>query len=230
MKLMQEIYMVTLIERAKILEAEGIFLGGPAQMFTTAGQKLLITLLSEGLTPNCRVLDIGCGCLRGGYWLIHFLDKGCYFCIEPNVEMLEAGRRILLEPGLSDLKKPQFDHNADFDFTVFGEKFDCFVARSIWTHTSKQQIQTMLDGFVSTANSGGIFLTSYVKPTKFKKDYMGIEWVGKSHESNTPGIVHHSFDWIQAECEKRGLDAQEINEEAYNFGDQIWIRIKRKAT
>ena len=196
--------MGTLLERANRLEAEGIFLGGPARLFETAGQKLLIALLSEGLNPSSKVLDIGCGCLRGGYWLIHFLDKGCYFGIEPNIEMLEAGNRILLEPGLADLKEPQFDHNEDFDFTVFGEKFDSFVARSIWTHAPKQQIQTMLDGFISTANSGGIFLTSYVKPTTFNKDYIGTKWVGKSHESNTPGIVHHSFGWIQKRvCKKR---------------------------
>jgi hypothetical protein len=69
--------MKTLMERANELDAEGIFLGGPAKLFETAGRTLLITLLSEGLTPSSKVLDIGCGCLRGGYWLIHFLGKSC---------------------------------------------------------------------------------------------------------------------------------------------------------
>ena len=222
--------METLLERANRLEAEGIFLGGPARLFETAGRQLLITLLSEGLTLSSKVLDIGCGCLRGGYWLIHFLDKGCYFGIEPNIKMLEAGSRILLESGLAELKSPKFNHNADFDFMIFGEKFDYFVARSIWTHASKQQIQTMLDGFVSNSNSGAIFLTSYVKPTMFNKEYMGKGWVGRSHESDEPGIVRHSFGWIQTECAKRGLFAEEIKEKAYNFNGQIWIRIKHKAT
>lgn len=220
----------TLVERANRLETEGIFLGGPARLFETAGRKLLITLLVEGLNPSSRVLDIGCGCLRGGYWLIHFLDRGCYFGIEPNIEMLEAGSRILLEPGLADLKRPQFDHNSDFDFTVFGKKFDYFAARSVWTHASKQQIQTMLDGFDGTANNGGIFLTSYKKPTKSKKEYMGTEWIGRSHASDKPGIVRHSFGWIQTECSKRGLVAEEIKDNAYNFGSQTWIRIRHKAT
>ncbi|CAG0947608.1 hypothetical protein ANRL1_04330 [Anaerolineae bacterium] len=118
--------MKTLMERANELEARGIFLGGPLQVFETAGRKLLTVLLSEGLTPSSNVLDIGCGCLRGGYWLIHFLDEGCYFGIEPNTEMLEAGINIVLEPGLADLKRPRFDHNAEFDFAIFKEKFDFF--------------------------------------------------------------------------------------------------------
>lgn len=221
--------METLMERANELEAEGIFLGGPAELFELAGQKLLITLLSQGLRPSSKVLDIGCGCLRGGYWLIHFLDKGGYFGIEPNVGMLEAGTRLLLEPGLMDLKSPRFDHNADFDFTVFGEKFDYFVARSIWTHASKQQIQTTLDGFSNNATYGGTFLTSYIRPKMFEKEYMGRAWVGKSHESQKAGLVRHSFGWIQTECSKRGLVADELKESAYNFGGQQWIRIKRRA-
>jgi hypothetical protein len=221
--------MKILKEQANKLEAEGIFLGGPAELFETAGQKLLITLLSEGLTPSSKVLDIGCGCLRGGYWLIHFLDKGCYFGIEPNTDILTAGLRILLEPGLADLKKPGFDHNADFDFTVFEERFDFFVARSIWTHTSKQQIQAMLDGFVSTASTEGVFITSYIRATLFKRGYKGTKWIGRSHESDTPGIIRHSLGWIQAECAKRGLVVNEIKEKAYNFGNQTWLRIKYKA-
>ena len=63
-----------------------------------------------------------------------------------------------------------------------------------------------------------------------KKDYMGTEWVGRSHESDTRGIVHHSLGWIQTECAKRGLIAEEIIEKAYNFGNQTWIRIKHKGT
>lgn len=220
----------SIMERANRIEAEGIFLGGPARLFETAGKKVLILLLSEGLTPASKVLDIGCGCLRNGYWLIHFLDKGCYFGIEPNTDMLDAGLRILLEPELADLKSPRFDHNSAFDFGVFEDRFDFFVARSIWTHASKQQILTMLDGFVSTANTKGIFITSYKKPTLFKRDYKGEKWVGRSHESETPGIVRHRLGWISAECVKRGLVAEEKREKAYNFGDQTWIRIKQKTT
>jgi hypothetical protein len=71
-------------------------------------------------------LDIGCGCLRAGYWLIHFLNPRCYFGMEPNRTMLEAGIEKILEPGLIDLKRPRFDCNADFDFSIFGERFDFF--------------------------------------------------------------------------------------------------------
>jgi SAM-dependent methyltransferase len=218
--------MKTLMERVREIESEGVFLGGPTNLFETAGRNLLMILLREGLTPSSKVLDIGCGCLRGGYWLIHFLDRGCYFGIEPNTVMIEAGLRILLEPGLADNRQPRFDHNECFDLSVFEEKFDFFVARSIWTHASKQQIQTMLDGFLRTANPKGIFLTSYVRASLFKRDYTGTAWVGRSHTSEAPGVIAHRWGWIQAECAKRGLVAVEIKEKAFNIGNQTWIRIQ----
>ena len=220
--------MNTLRERAEKLEAEGIFLGGAAKFFETAGRKMLITLLNEGLTPSSKVLDVGCGCLRCGYWLIHILDQGCYFGIEPNAKMLDAGLRLLLEPGLAELKKPSFDHNADFDFTVFQQAFDVFVARSVWTHAAKPQIQKMLDGFLSTASPRGLFLTSYVRPSLIRRDYQGTGWIGRSHESDVPGTVRHKRSWIRAECAKRHLDVKEIKGKAYNFSNQTWLCIKRK--
>ncbi len=160
--------------------------------------------------------------------MIHFLDEGCYCGIEPNVAMLEGGIRNLLEPGLVDVKKPRFNYNEDFDFTVFGEKFDYFLARSIWSHASKGQIQKCLDGFTRSAKPDSVFLTSYKRVTLFKPDYKGSTWVGKCHKSDVGGFVHHSFKWIQKECTQRGLFAQEIKGKAYKEFSQTWIKIALK--
>jgi len=224
----KELAMESFGERVARLQAEQIYLGGFAENFESGGRKQLIALLREGLYPHSRMLDIGCGCLRGGYWLIHFLDAGCYCGIEPNAAMLEGGVRFLLEPGLVELKKPRFDHNEGFDFTVFGEKFDFFLARSIWSHASKGQIQRMLDGFVCTAQPAAVMLTSYLRPTLFKWDYQGANWVGRCHTSNVLGFVHHSLSWIRRECAERGLVAEEIKGKAYNDFTQTWLRISRR--
>lgn len=220
--------METLIERVTKLQEENIFLGGPAALFELAGRNQLIILLREGLIPEHKVLDIGCGCLRGGYWLIHFLKSGCYFGIEPNQTMLEAGINTLLDLNLLELKKPRFDNNSNFDCSVFGEKFDFFVARSIWSHASKSQIEKMLDEFVSFSTSEAIFLTSYLRASWLRRDYKGDKWVGKSHKSEAPGLVRHSFRWIKNACEQRNLAVEEIKEKAFNVGNQTWLKIKSK--
>jgi hypothetical protein len=222
--------MSTLIERAQRLAAAGIFLGGPPELFETGGRLQLVALLKEGLNPSSKALDIGCGCLRGGYWVIHFLDAGCYCGIEPNRAMLEAGIETILEPGLVELKRPRFACRSDFDLSQFGETFDYMIARSIWSHASKGQIATMLDGFAAHAAANGTMLTSYFPAGDAGAgDYKGEGWVGRSHESETPGIVHHDLAWIEGECATRGLRVEELADRDVNFGGQVWLRVRRQS-
>jgi hypothetical protein len=65
---------MTLHHKAERLAKE-TFLGGPVRDFERVGRLQLITLLRSGLYPQSKVLDLGCGCLRGGYWLTHFLPR-----------------------------------------------------------------------------------------------------------------------------------------------------------
>jgi len=215
-------------EIGRMLHAEGIFTGGPLEYFEIAGRLQLAALLREGVYPWSKVLDVGCGCLRGGYWLIHFLDRGRYFGIEPHAVMLQKGIDYVLGPEVLEEKKPRFDTNDRFDFSVFGEKFDVLVARSIWSHASKTQVQTMLDGFLANSSPHAFFMTSYY-PTRFwawrRRDYRGKEWRGRSHESREPGQVSHSFRWITEQVKARGMFVKQLPDLVLN--GQYWIKVAR---
>lgn len=217
-----------LTEKAqRIFERTSFLGGGIPQNFSSYGRAQLITLLRQGLHPESRLLEIGCGCLRAGYWFIHLLNPGRYHGIEPNRELLQAGKEILFDSDILEQKRPSFDHNTEFDLGVFGTRFDFFVARSIWTHTSKRQIQSMLDGFVANSNDGAVFLTSYKDSIPLvRPDYKGDTWVGESHESKVKGIVRHSFLWIRRQCEDRGLTVVKLKQD--NFRNQKWLRIDRR--
>src|SRR4051794_2009669 len=116
------------------------FIGGPLFNYEQVGRLGFEVLLKEGLKPSSRVLDVGCGSLRLGYWLMRFLDSGCYFGIEPQRDMLQLGLDEIVEPEVVARADAHFKHNTDFDFSVFGESFDYVFARSVWTHASKTQI------------------------------------------------------------------------------------------
>jgi SAM-dependent methyltransferase len=138
-------------------------LGGPVGDFEAVGRLQLEVLVHEGLEADSKVLDVGCGCLRGGYWLIHFLDPGCYFGIEPHAEMLKAGLEHIVEREALEDKKPNFDSNDAFDYSVFDVPFDFVLARSIWTHANMAQIGLMLDQFRESAAPGAVMLASYFR-------------------------------------------------------------------
>ena len=201
------------------------FLGVPTATFEQAGRSQLIALLNEGLNPESTVLEIGCGCLRIAYWLIRFLDPGQFYGIEPARKRVEYGLEYLFTPEEIAAKQPKFHFNADFDSSVFGAQFDFFLARSIWTHASKRQIEATLNSFVRDAKESGIFLASYLPAQSPEEDYCGERWVGTSHESDTPGVIRHSLAWITQQCQKRGLQVTELP--GIDCDCQFWLRVRR---
>ncbi len=217
---------VNLQKRAEML-GEKTFFGVPVLDFEKGGREQLSYLMASGLKPNSKVVDMGCGVLRGGYWLIHALDPYCYCGIEPHQQRLAMGISTILEKDVLRLKQPRFHTNPDFDTSVFGERFDFFLAYSIWTHASKRQIGLMLDAFLRDSQDDARFLTSCLPAGEEYPDYQGTAWYGTSHESDVPGCIGHSRQWIDAECGRRGLAVQELGQDQTH--GQFWLELRRHA-
>ncbi len=217
-----------------------MFVGGPPRDFASVGRMQLEMMLHEGLWPQARVLDVGCGCLRGGYWLMHFLDRACYFGIEPNAEMLQAGLDVIVEPETLVRAAPAFSDNDAFDFSEFGVAFDFVLARSVWTHASFAQIEAMLDAFVASSPRG-VFLASYLPADRLpalparlpavarripsKEGSNPEAWVGRSHRSGVSGLVRYPFGRVATACESRGLRVRQLDYGVAN--GQRWLRVER---
>jgi hypothetical protein len=204
-----------------------MFLGCAPRDFERGGRNQLQVLLRHGLRPSSRVLDVGCGCLRSGYWLMRLLDPGCYFGIEPHAGRLRAGLKHIVEPEVLERARPRFDNNDRFDFRVFDTSFDYVIARSVWTHAAKPHIEAMLDSFVATAKRHGVFLTSVTDRSLGNEDYDGTEWVGRSHQSDEAGIVHHSAEWLTRACAQRNLQWSETGP---NMHHQRWMAVTRNSS
>jgi hypothetical protein len=216
---------MTLQEKFEML-ARDKFLGIPVKGFEAGGREQLGYLQRAGLRSNAKLVDIGCGVLRAGYWIISFLEPHAYCGIEPHRERLEIGIHGILDPQILERKQPRFDSNSTFDTSVFADQFDFFLAYSIWTHASKPQIQIMLDGFLRDSTGKGKFLTTYLPANWINPDYRDDQWYGTSHESELPGCIHHSFKWIKSECELRGLTVSKLTRDETHR--QSWLLIERK--
>jgi hypothetical protein len=174
----------------------------------------------EGLNRDSSVLEVGCGCLRVGYWFINYLSPGGYCGIEPNERMLAAGRELILDDA-ARAKQPLFSLDEDFTFGTFGRRFDFVIAFSVWSHASKEQIGRMLDAFRATARPGAKFLASWFPPRPGMPDYRGTSWVGRSHESDQPGVVAHDPRWIASAAAERGLTYRSV--EGFMTLCQNWL-------
>ena len=84
--------------------AKDKFFGIPVKNFEAGGREQLRYLQWAGLGSRSKLVDIGCGVLRAGYWIIDFLEAGCYCGIEPHPQRLKMGIESILDAGTMERK------------------------------------------------------------------------------------------------------------------------------
>ncbi len=100
------------------------------------GELQFAFLKAEGLRPDQRLLDLGCGTLRGGRHFIRYLDPGGYTGIDIAPACIAAAERLVVDEGLAD-RRPRLILNETrrMDFAqVADAAFDVILAQSVFTH------------------------------------------------------------------------------------------------
>jgi hypothetical protein len=75
---------------------------GPPENFELIGKTQFEHLRHWGLAANHYLLDIGCGCLRGGQHAIRILEPEHYYGIDPNQWLIDEGISTSLEQSSFD--------------------------------------------------------------------------------------------------------------------------------
>jgi SAM-dependent methyltransferase len=116
-------------------------------------------LKSAGLRPEMKIVDVGCGCFRGGVQFIAYLDAGNYYGLDANEPLLKAGYDVeLVNAGLQG-KMPHENMRLDrhFDLSPFGVQFDMAIAQSLFTHLPLNDIRRCLIELAKCMKPGGRF-------------------------------------------------------------------------
>jgi hypothetical protein len=126
------------------------------------GRLQLSFLVAEGLQPEHRLLDIGCGALRGGVHLAGYLEPAHYFGVDLNQSLLDAGYdREIVPAGLAaKLPRANLACNGEFEFP-WGLLFDFAIAQSLFTHLPFNFIRNCLARLGPAMRVGGRFYATY---------------------------------------------------------------------
>jgi len=121
------------------------------------GQMQFDYLVSHGLKPGMRMLEIGCGNLRAGRLFIEHLDAGDYYGIDISPDILLAAQRTLTEAGLQH-KLPHLTLVQDLklEFLPAGY-FDVVHAHSVFSHSPIEVIDECLAHVGRVIKPGGFF-------------------------------------------------------------------------
>jgi SAM-dependent methyltransferase len=131
------------------------------------GQLQLHFMIGEGLKPHHRLLDIGCGSLRGGVHFIRYLNEGNYVGIDSNSSLLDAGYNVeLLGCGLQErMPRKNLICTSDFDPLVPDGTFDFALAQSVFTHITLNTIRICFERTASKIKvNGRLYVTFFEIP------------------------------------------------------------------
>ena len=117
--------------------------------------------VARGLKPHHRLLDVGCGSLRGGVHFIPYLDPGHYYGFDANRSLIEAGlAQELSDDQRARVPEANFATGDDFGFDFGPARFDMALAVSLFTHLPQNKIELCLARLRPWMVPGGDFLAT----------------------------------------------------------------------
>jgi len=138
------------------------------------GQLQLAFLVTQGLQPDHKLLDLGCGCLRGGVKFINYLNKGNYIGIDINESLLEAGKLEVEDNNLSD-KSPVLLRSDSFGSDLRMAKVDFSISISLFTHLPISYIQQALLSVKSMLNEKGAYFATFFVADGINQQFESIK-------------------------------------------------------
>ncbi len=193
------------------------FVGG---MWDVLGPLQFDFLIESGLKPDHKLLDIGCGCLRGGVHFIDYLDAGNYFGLDINSSLIEAGKIEVNDAGLSH-KFPNLLVDDEFSFGRFGDKFDFMLSVSVFTHLPASIIlECLKKAKLSLAPEGVYFSTFFEAPTSNHLEPV-TQMNGEVITKYDSDPFHLSIDELADIAGQAGLELDVVGDWKHPRGQQM---------
>ena len=170
---------------------------GPAHLWQMKRRFQIDFLRKHGLEANHRLVDIGCGTLRGGIPLIKLLQTGHYTGIDVREEVLELAREELREAGLED-KQPNLIHSTALSTLELDNKTEYMWAFAVLIHMDDDA----LNGCLS-------FVAKHLTPDGA---FYGNVNIGEKDNGNWQGfpVVHRPMAWYIQTAERFGLVPEDV--------------------
>lgn len=186
-------------------------------------------LVAQGLANHHHLLDVGCGCLRGGVHFIRYLKNGRYCGIDKDPWLLDSGRDQELAELQIESRQSTLVCRDDFDFSVFATEFDFAIAQSLFTHLSWNSILRCLFNMQKVLKPSGRFFATFFEDHHGTHKASPIEsWPDSIVTYPDRDPYHYEFSVFAELADRVGLEAEYIG--AWNHPRSQNLMVFHRAT
>jgi len=145
---------------------------GPPKQYDFMGATQFALMFRLGIREEHKLLDIGCGSLRCGKYMLQFLLPNRYYGVEPNEWLWKDAVKKEVGKEIIEIKRPVFSSNDNFEFGHLDSAFDFIVAQSIFSHTGHDLFEKCLRNAAQVMNPRGQFLFTVLDETVLQYDFL----------------------------------------------------------
>lgn len=121
-------------------------------------------LIGQGLRPEHRLLDLGCGTGRLARRIVPYLNRGNYTGADISPKALAHASQLAADEGWAD-RVPRFVHIDPTDGTLHSlkgcEPFDVVWSHSVWTHLPAKAIEKLVGSLDAVLAKDGRYFFTY---------------------------------------------------------------------
>lgn len=180
----------------------------------STGADVFSLLRWVGVEQEHSLVDIGCGSLRVGRFLMVYLNPGNYCGIDPAKWLIDAAIKEEVSPGLVRLKKARFAYRDDWDASCFGQLFDWVLIGDVLVHADHAMMRTAMQRAHEVLKPGGSLIANY--------------FVGNPHHVESgwlyPNVAPHLPE-CYLELKPPGFGYQELGE----VTQTRWVRLIKES-
>lgn len=190
--------------------------GDDAEAWYGIGKRQYHFLVAQGLASHHVFLDVACGSLRLGQYLIPMLDKGNYFGLEAERSLVEAGIEQEMIFDLVRKKEPTFMFGYDFDLSHC-KGYDFAMAQSLFTHLTPEDIGRCLASVSRVAKEGSKFFFTF---------FEGDEARNPQHASHPNKGWFYRFSTLKEAAEANGFRCDYIGDWGHERNQMMAVATK----
>lgn len=183
-------------------------------MWEEVGKLQFEFLIKMNLQPHHKMLDLGCGTLRGGQHFIKYLHPANYYGIDISPKAISSAKQLVQQEGLSN-KKPHLlvSEKKNLKFREFsGETFDYILAQSVFTHLKPEHIKECFEHIGSIMHQTSVFYFTYFK--------------GEEYEQTGLKDFCYPFSFFESLAEQYGFKLQDYSKDYNHPRGQLMVELR----